>query len=273
MLMRLPSLSSFPRKREPGATLRPAARRFGLRPNDRDSWRLRIAGLFSLSLHAAVFAGLLLWFHHAPPAETSPPVPGAVELVMLEQQGNGAATAPPATAAPSEPAPSAAVPTPPSEPAPPDVPPPDAETADEALPLPPVPPPAAPPIAPQQPSPPVRRAEEAPEINLSGNDSETNAIVTGPDVIPASLDAKSRNREPVYPLEAMRRAQQGAVTLVIHISPAGLPAGVDVAQSSGFMLLDRAARDAVWGWHFLPAVQDGRPIPSDMKMRVVFQLD
>lgn len=271
MLMRLPCLSSFPRKREPGATLRPAARRFRPRPNDRGSWRLRIAGLFSLSLHAAVFAGLLLWFHHVPPADTSPPVPGAVELVMLEQQGSGAATAPPATAAPSEPAPSAAVAAPPSRhrgaerPATP--------AATAALPLPPVPPPAAPPSAPQQLSPPVQRAEEAPEINLSGNDSETNAIVTGPDVIPASLDAKSRNREPVYPLEAMRRAQQGAVTLVIHVSPTGLPAGVDVAQSSGFMLLDRAARDAVWGWRFLPAVQDGRPIPSDMRMRVVFQLD
>ena len=44
-------------------------------------------------------------------------------------------------------------------------------------------------------------------------------------------------------------------------------------QSSGFVLLDRAARDAVMGWHFLPAVQDGQPIPFDMTFRVVFQLD
>ena len=40
-------------------------------------------------------------------------------------------------------------------------------------------------------------------------------------VIPASVDAKFRNREPVYPPEAVRRAEQGAVILLIHVSPAG----------------------------------------------------
>jgi outer membrane biosynthesis protein TonB len=39
------------------------------------------------------------------------------------------------------------------------------------------------------------------------------------------------------------------------------------------VLLDRAAREAVMDWHFLPAVQDGRAIPFDMKLRVVFQLE
>jgi protein TonB len=87
------------------------------------------------------------------------------------------------------------------------------------------------------------------------------------------VDAKFRNLEPVYPPEAVRRAEQGAVLLVIHVSPEGLPTGVDIAQSSGFVLLDRAARDTVMGWHFLPAVQDGQPIPFEMPMRVVFQLD
>jgi protein TonB len=278
MLMRLPLLSSFPRKREPRvvpATVTPRAR---LRRNDARNMRLRLAGLLSFGLHAALFAGLLLWFQHTPPTDNAPQTPGAVELVMLEQQGTTAANPPP------EPAPAAAIPAPPPPPPPappqtalPEPPPPDAETADEALPLPPppVPPPAvAPPSVPPPPHPPVQRAQEAPQIDLAGNDSETNAIViAGPNVIPASIDAKSRNREPVYPVEAVRRAEQGAVILLIHVSPEGLPAGVDVAQSSGFVLLDRAARDAVWSWHFLPAVQDGRPIPFDMMIRVVFQLD
>jgi protein TonB len=113
----------------------------------------------------------------------------------------------------------------------------------------------------------------APEINLGGNDAETNAIVTGPQVIPAKVDAKFRNREPVYPPLAVLRAEQGAVTLLIHVSPDGLPAGVDIAQSSGFAMLDHAARDAVARWHFLPAVQDGQPIPFDMLFRVVFHLE
>ena len=114
---------------------------------------------------------------------------------------------------------------------------------------------------------------QAPEINLPGNDSETNAFVIGEHVIPASIDAKSRNREPVYPLEAVRRAEQGAVILLIHVSPEGLASGVDVLKSSGHASLDRAARDAVAAWHFLPAVKDGQPIPFDMPMRVTFQLE
>ena len=61
--------------------------------------------------------------------------------------------------------------------------------------------------------------------------------------------------------------------LLIHVSAEGLPIGVDVAQSSGFTLLDRAAREAVAAWHFLPAVEDGKAIPFDMAMRVVFHLN
>jgi protein TonB len=121
--------------------------------------------------------------------------------------------------------------------------------------------------------PPVPARQEAPQINLGGNNSETNAIVSGPNVIPASVDAKYRNREPVYPAEAVRRAQQGTVMLLIHVSEDGLPAEVDVAQSSGYVLLDSAARDAVLGWHFLPAVRGGQAVPFEMRLRVVFHLD
>jgi len=255
MLMRLPAAAGSPRRRG----------------NERNFLSLRLAGLLSLGLHAALLAGLLLWFRHAPPSDDAPQTPGAVELVLLEQQGSGATTTP------SEPAPSAAVPAPPPpQIMSPDLPAPDVATADEALPLPPppVPPSDAPPSVPRAPTPPMQPAQEAPEINIGGNDSETNAIViAGPHVIPASIDAKYRNREPIYPREAARRAEQGAVILLIHVSPLGLPVGIDIAESSGFVLLDRAASEAVWGWHFLPAMLDGRPVPFDMKLRVVFQLD
>ena len=48
---------------------------------------------------------------------------------------------------------------------------------------------------------------------------------------------------------------------------------VDVTASSGFLLLDRAARDAVANWHFLPAVRDGAPVAAEMPLRVRFELD
>ena len=129
------------------------------------------------------------------------------------------------------------------------------------------------PPAPEPAAPPMQQAMQAPVINLPGNDSETNAIVTGTHVVPASIDAKFRNREPVYPADAARRAEQGAVILLVHVSPQGLASSVDVMESSGHASLDGAARDAVSAWHFLPAVKDGQPIPFDFAIRVTFQLE
>jgi protein TonB len=126
-----------------------------------------------------------------------------------------------------------------------------------------------PPIA----APPVPHAQEAPQISLGGTDSDTNAIATGPNLIPASVDTKFHNKDPVYPQEASIRGERGAVTLLIHVSPDGLASDVDIAQSSGYTALDRAARDAVLKWHFLPAVKDGKPIEFEMPLRVVFRLD
>jgi protein TonB len=230
----------------------------------------------SLGLHAALLAFLLVWFGRGPPARDAPDKEGAVELVMVESQGAGPPTAPPA------PAPEAAPSALPEQPAPPPPPPTDTAEAEEQLPLPSPPPPAQTPspdpVQPSEPTPtvaapPVQQAMQAPEINLPGNDSETNAFVVGDHVIPASIDAKSRNKEPVYPLEAARRAEQGVVILLIHVSPEGLASRVDVVKSSGHALLDRAARDAVTAWHFLPAVKDGVPIPFDFPIRVTFQLE
>ena len=63
------------------------------------------------------------------------------------------------------------------------------------------------------------------------------------------------------------------MVLLIHVSPEGLVSGVDVVQSSGFAALDRAARDAVLTWHFLPSVKDGQPVPDEVPLRFVFALD
>lgn len=271
---------------------------------------MRRFALLSLGLHIALLASLFVWFHRNPRATDTPDTQGSVELVMVEQQGKGETVVPPPTPpAPeaTEPAPPVAPAPPPPPAVPRPEPPPEPAEEAEPLPLPPPPtpppptqlpptpsPPAPPP--PVQPPPPVapsprqaqqpatpkppaaaprqqQQATEIPQINLGGNEAETNAIASGDHVVPASVDAKFHNKEPIYPLDAARRAQQGAVILLIHVSPYGLAEGVDVMQSSGFVALDRAARDAVETWHFLPAVRDGQAVPFEMQLRVLFHLD
>jgi protein TonB len=79
------------------------------------------------------------------------------------------------------------------------------------------------------------------------------------------------NRPPEYPREAAMNGEHGTVVVMIHVSPAGTTAGLDVVSSSGYALLDRAVREAVARWRFLPAVKDGQPVASDMKMGFIFE--
>ena len=212
------------------------------------SSRLELAGLLSLSLHTLALMGLLGWFNRAPRIPDPPDHEVAVQLVLDKANAPGLTHAePPATRTEAA--------SPPTEPS----------QAEDVLPVPPMPPPA----------PPAEQPREAPLISIGGNNSDTNTIVTSisPYVIPASVDSKYHNRNPIYPEPAVRLGEQGVVMLLIHVSPEGLPTGVDIEQSSGYDALDQSAQDAVNSWHFLPALKDGRPIPFDMPLRIVFQLD
>jgi protein TonB len=212
------------------------------------SSRLKLAGLLSLTLHATVLMCLLSWFNRAPRIAEPPEHEVAVELVLDKANVPGLTPRP--------------APAPRTEPTQPAI---EQSKADDVLPAPPPPPPA----------PPAEHPQEAPQITIGGNNSDTNTIVTsiGPYVIPASVDSKYHNRNPIYPAAAARLGEQGAVILLIHVSAEGLPTGIDIEQSSGYESLDQSARDAVSSWHFLPAVKDGQPIPFDMPLRIVFHLE
>ena len=146
---------------------------------------------------------------------------------------------------------------PPPDPAPPAAalaqpPPPEPAPAEVALPQPQPPSVATAAAAPAPPLPPAQPPNE-PQAGAAARSTcaaitatATRSSLPNPQVLPASVNARFHNKEPVYPAEAQRRAEQGAVVLLIHVSPDGLPAGVDVVSSSGYALLDRAARDAVW---------------------------
>ena len=84
---------------------------------------------------------------------------------------------------------------------------------------------------------------------------------------------KHRNLPPVYPPEAARLGQAGTVVVLIHVSMQGVALDAEVVRSSGYRLLDEAARNAVLRWEFVPAMRDGKPLPFDMAMTFTFTAD
>lgn len=252
--------------------------------------RLLIFAGVSIALHlllagtALVLPGLLSSRGLAP-EKPDAPLP-SIEFVMVQKEGFGKPAAPDAPPPPTTPPPQ----TPPAQPAakpeparPTPPPPPPEEPTAEAAPTPPPapapapPPPAPPPKAEAKPSkpqatPPAPQENPAPEINLGGTDSLSSLIAKGEQLIPVGIDTKFRNREPVYPREAARWGQHGTVIVRAHVTPDGRAEAVDIQKSSGYTLLDDAARDAVITWHFRAAIENGVPVRSTISIAIDFAL-
>lgn len=78
---------------------------------------------------------------------------------------------------------------------------------------------------------------------------------------------------PPYPIEAIRKALTGTVTLRVLVDVDGSPIDVQVERSSGHRVLDAAAKKQVLAkWRFRPAVQDGQAVQAIGMVPVVFNL-
>lgn len=126
---------------------------------------------------------------------------------------------------------------------------------------------------PAPPTPPARPSRAAPAVRLGLGGVAGTGLVTGPNVIPAGPDSTVHNIPPAYPEAAAMLHEQGRVMLLVHVAPDGRTAAVDVVESSGYLLLDRAAHDAVAKWRFRPATSNGAPIASEMPIEINFDLD
>ena len=254
---------------------------------------LLIAVALSVGVH--VLAALLIIFlPRALPPDAEPKQPATVTLLMVEKKGAGPINA--AAPAIRQPSPQKQAEAPKTEPPKPEPPKPELSPqpvppAPKPLPAPPLPShdtetmpkPAEPPPpqpARQEPKPtpkPVEarpvppRPRQAPVFNLSGTESESNAIAMGQGILPAMPDDRFRNRPPIYPIEAQLHGQHGSVTLVIHVGENGVATGVDVQHSSGVDMLDQAAIAAVRNWRFRPAMQNGHAVPFDYPFKFIFE--
>lgn len=79
-------------------------------------------------------------------------------------------------------------------------------------------------------------------------------------------------REPKYPSLAVRRGYEGTVLLRVRVLKNGRVAEVQVQETSGHRILDKAARKAVELWRFSPALLGGNPVDSWVLVPITFKL-
>lgn len=142
------------------------------------------------------------------------------------------------------------------------------------------------PVAPPKPRPPQPKPAVAPRPTAQAAVTKApvpdagNASITQQQAAASSslvvFEGKPRYRIPptpaVYPPRSIELGQQGEVMVRVRLDADGTAAEIMVWRSSTFPLLDRAALTAVRGWHFLPALRDGRPVAAWVEIPVRFHL-
>ena len=142
------------------------------------------------------------------------------------------------------------------------------------------------PVVPPKPNPPQPKPAAAPRptaqaaVTKAPSPDLGNASVTQQQAASSSslvvFEGKPRFRIPptpaVYPSRSIELGQQGEVMVRVRLEPDGAAAEIVLWRSSNFPLLDRAALTAVRGWHFLPALRDGRPVAAWVEIPVRFHL-
>lgn len=76
-----------------------------------------------------------------------------------------------------------------------------------------------------------------------------------------------------YPPLSEENGEEGTVILGGVVSPEGQLDSVKVVESSRFRRLDNAARKGVMGNIFLPSVENGKPVWSQVNIPIIFHLD
>jgi protein TonB len=79
-------------------------------------------------------------------------------------------------------------------------------------------------------------------------------------------------RPAVYPPRAIELGQQGEALVRVRLQPNGEAAEILLWRGTGHEMLDKAALAAVRGWHFLPAMRQGRAVAAWVEIPVRFHL-
>lgn len=112
---------------------------------------------------------------------------------------------------------------------------------------------------------PLETASLAPEATRQSTTRSVLSIETQTAVAPG-------NAQPRYPLVARKRGYEGQTVVRARVSESGRVLSADIAESSGYEVLDLAAQNAVSDWRFRPAIRGGRPIAGQIDVPIEFRL-
>lgn len=88
---------------------------------------------------------------------------------------------------------------------------------------------------------------------------------------PPKIDHSYPTAQPDYPDSAQLNGETGDVLIDVFVSSNGKPRKFRIHQSSGFGDLDNAAAEAVAGWHYIPAIQNGDTTSDWVTVKIHFQ--
>jgi protein TonB len=97
-------------------------------------------------------------------------------------------------------------------------------------------------------------------------------VASTPKAIPASAVEYIVSPRPMYPLYSRRARETGTVLLRVLINEKGMPAHVEIQQSSGYGRLDEAAVVAMRGARFKPYSENGVALSVWAPAPIVFEL-
>lgn len=99
----------------------------------------------------------------------------------------------------------------------------------------------------------------------AGHDQQTSPAYPDKDMV--------TQRYPSYPADAIKNKEQGTVVLRVLVGVDGKPVHVTVeATTKAAPDLIKAANDTVMGWHFTPAMKDGKPVEAYVRVPFKFNL-
>ena len=91
---------------------------------------------------------------------------------------------------------------------------------------------------------------------------------------PGGADPASRAlNPPKYPVEAIAQRVEGRVVLIVDIDAEGNVRDVEVESATPPGVFDEVAAEAARKWRFNPALEDGKPVSSRVRVPVDFNMD